>query len=83
MLFFKSKEIKELDSIITRLEANMSNNYKDNAQDNLRQLIGAYEQLCAAGRISEKNKTIYGQKIEEYENRMSGFTHKDQKPYWT
>ena len=29
---------KELEGIIFKLEANMSNNYKDNAQDNLKEL---------------------------------------------
>ena len=50
MRFFKSKEEKELDGIINRLEMNMSNNYKDNAQDNLKELedIGAREFLVLA-----------------------------------
>ena len=30
MRLFKSKEEKEMDGIIQRLEMNMSNNYKDN-----------------------------------------------------
>ena len=38
MGLFKSKAEKELESIIHRLEMNMSNNYKDNAQDDLKDL---------------------------------------------
>ena len=38
MGLFKSKAEKELDDIIRRLEMNMSNNYKDNAQDDLKEL---------------------------------------------
>ena len=51
MGLFKSKAEKELDSIIQRLNMNMSNNYKDNAQDELKE-------------------------------KMKGYSHKDQKPYW-
>ena len=36
MGLFKSKAEKELDAIIGRLEMDMSNNYKDNAQDDLK-----------------------------------------------
>ena len=51
MGLFKSKAEKELDSIIKRLNMNMSNNNKDNAQDDLKE-------------------------------KMKGYSHKDQKPYW-
>ena len=48
MGLFKSKAEKELDSIIQRLNMNMSNNYKDNAQDDLKDLettINAFKTL--------------------------------------
>ena len=51
MGLFKSKAEKELDSIIQRLNMNMSNNYKHNAHDDLKE-------------------------------KMKGYSHKDQKPYW-
>ena len=38
MGLFKSKAERELDTIIIRLQMNMSNNYKDNAQENLKEL---------------------------------------------
>ena len=47
MGLFKSKAEKELDSIIQKIDMNMSNSYKDNAQE-----------------------------------KMKGYSHKDQKPYW-
>ena len=33
--------------------------------------------------LKEKVKAAYGDKLEEYRTKMQGFTHKDQKPYWT
>ena len=83
MGLFKSKSEKELDGIIQRLEMNMSNNYKDNAQDNLKELEAAINVMKADGSlksaIMEKYETILG----EYQSKMKGYSHKDQKPYWT
>ncbi|MCQ2542227.1 MAG: hypothetical protein MJ112_08025 [Lachnospiraceae bacterium] len=74
---------KELEGIIFKLEANMSNNYKDNAQDNLKELEKKFEELIAEGKLSTKKTDIYKKLIEDYKVRMKDFTHKDQKPYWT
>lgn len=74
---------KDLENIIFRLEANMSNNYKDNAQDNLRELEKKFEELKNAGKLSSQKIDLYQKMIDDYKVRMKDFTHKDQKPYWT
>lgn len=79
---FGSKNIKELDQIIKSLEANMSNNYKDNAQANLTNLKSHFEQLKDKGKVTSKQNDYYNKLIMEYSKKMEGFTHKDQKPYW-
>ena len=76
MRFFKSKEEKELDNIISRLEMNMSNNYKDNAQDNLKELEATINALKPA--ILAQYMAI----LNDYKEKMKGYSHKDQKPYW-
>lgn len=73
---------KKLDGIIQRIEMNMENNYKDAAQLNLKELEEAYEELSAAGKLNEKQKAHYSEKISSFKSRMKNFTHKDQKPYW-
>lgn len=83
MGLFKSKHEVKLDNIIQRLEMNMSNNYKDNAQDNLKELIAAYESLKNDNLLKEKSLKKYGMIISEYQSKMEGYSHKDQKPYWT
>lgn len=83
MFFFKSKAVSELDGIIYKLEMNLSNNYKDNAQSDLRDLETAFESLKEAGKLNDKTIEKYSRTISEYESRMKNFTHKDQKPYWT
>ena len=82
MGLFKSKEEKELDDIILRLEMNMSNNYKDNAQANLKELEAAMTAMQSAGGKGQKIASKYQSKLNAYKEKMIGFTHKDQKPYW-
>ena len=83
MGLFKSKYEKEMDSIISKLEMNMSNNYKDAAQNNLRELEEAFDNFVSQGKLKDKTQTEYGKKIEAYKVKKQGYTPKDQKPYWT
>ena len=73
---------KTLDAIIQRIEMNMENNYKDAAQLNLKELEEAYEELSVAGKLNDKQKAYYSDKIAAFKSRMKNFTHKDQKPDW-
>ncbi len=82
MRLFKSREEKEMDGIIQRLEMNMSNNYKDNAQDNLKELETTLNALRTSGRIKPAVIKEYEQILDGYKEKMKGYTHKDQKPYW-
>ncbi len=82
MNLFKSKAEKELDSIIQRLEMNMSNNYKDNAQDNLKELETRLNDIKSSGNIRPAILSKYETIVENYKDKMKGYSHKDQKPYW-
>lgn len=83
MGFFKSKYERELDVVIERINMNMSNNYKDAAQENLKELQEKLERFVKEGRMKEKQKEAYESQIGIFQERLKGFTHKDQKPYWT
>ena len=82
MGLFKSKAEKELDSIIQRLEMNMSNNYKDNAQDNLKELEATINALRSSGNVKPNVLSKYEALLDSYKKKMKGYSHKDQKPYW-
>ena len=69
---------KELEMIIMRIESNMANNYKDAAQEALKEL----EEKVMNGDLGEKQKSHYELRLFEYKEKMKEFTHKDQKPYW-
>ena len=83
MGLFKSKTEKELDKIILKLEMNMSNNYKDNAQANLKELEDALNTMRESGDVKDSVISKYESIIGTYRQKMKGYTHKDQKPYWT
>lgn len=79
--FFKT--CQELECIISRLEANKSNNYKDAAQSDFKELEEAFLQMKEENKLSEKQKTFYETKLSAYRAELKGYSHKDQKPFWT
>ncbi len=83
MGLFKSAYEKELDSVIKKLQMNLSNNYKDAAQENFKELQTLFERLVTEGKLKEKVKAQYEKTISEYAEKLKGYAHKDQKPYWT
>ena len=81
--FLEKKKInKQFDEIIQRIEMNVSNNYKDAAQLNLKELEAMFAEYETAGRLDEKQIVRYSGVIDSLKGRMKNFTHKDQKPTW-
>ncbi|MDE6750958.1 MAG: hypothetical protein K2K21_18120 [Lachnospiraceae bacterium] len=81
--FFKAAAVnKQLDAIVQRIEMNVSNNYKDAAQLNLKELEDELKKLEDAGSLNSKQREYYGGKLSDFKERMKNFTHKDQKPTW-
>lgn len=83
MEWFKSKYEKELDEIVNRLKLNMSNNYKDAAQEDFKAFEAAFEEYKAQGKLKGKAIARYSSAMDGFRIKLVGFTHKDQKPYWT
>lgn len=73
---------KQLEAVIAKLQMNMSNNYKDAAQADYKELMDLYAELVGKGVLSGRQKDYYKEVIENYSEKMCNFTHKDQKPYW-
>ena len=74
---------KQLDELVLRVQMNLSNNYKDAAQLNLKELEDAFQELSGSGKLSEKQRCYYEGVLADFKAEMKNFTHKDQKPYWT
>ena len=82
MRLFLSKEEKELDAILAKVDNNMSNNYKDAAQENYKEFLKRYAELTESGKLKEKTVAYYQGVINEYATKLSKFTHKDQPTKW-
>ena len=83
-LFHKlAKKHMHLEMIISRMESNKENNYKDAAQQDFKELVDCFEKLSEAGSLSERQKEYYKDVIAKNREEMKGYTHKDQKPFWT
>lgn len=79
---FKTRE-SSLEGLITEIESNMANNYKDAAQSAFKELIERFDELMNAGKLNDKQKAFYSDIIERYKSKLQGYSHKDQKPYWS
>ena len=80
---FGIKRNRELDAIMNRIDSNVANNYKDAAQENLKEFEKLFGELTESGKLSEEQRAEYENTLSEYRSKMKEFTHKDQKPYWT
>lgn len=82
--FLKNGKIyKELDEIIAQIDSNVANNYKDAAQETVGCLERKINEFLENGQLSEKKKLEYSARLTRYKRELEGFTHKDQKPYWS
>ena len=82
-LFGGVKKNEELEHLTERIQNNVENNYKDAAQDYLVEYEKKLEELAQSGKLNEKQQDYYSSRLQDLKNNLKGFTHKDQKPYWT
>ena len=80
--FLKSSKNNSLEDVLLRLNMNMSNNYKDAAQSNLKEFEDLFTELQSSGNLNEKQKKRYEGLLNEYKEKMKNYSHKDQKPFW-
>lgn len=73
---------KQLDEKLHQIQMNFENNYKDAAQMNLKEMKALFDELSQAGKLSDKQKSYYGDKLDELNGKLKNFTHKDQKATW-
>ncbi|MDE7326965.1 MAG: hypothetical protein K2N63_11965 [Lachnospiraceae bacterium] len=78
----KVGKVNQLEKIAQELEMNMSNNYKDAAQENFKEFERTLNDLSATGEISEAQAASYKRKLSAYKQKLKNYTHKDQKVTW-
>lgn len=83
MGLFKSKYEKYLDYLLEKVQMNMSNNYKDAAQEDMAEFEKVFEELIDEGSLKDKEIQAINVKAAPLREKLKGYTHKDQKPFWT
>lgn len=84
---FKSKlpskyKVTEFDELISKIRMNLANNYKDEAQRGLQKFAESFQEMKEKGVLNEKQLLIYGEELSALTEKLQGYSHKDQKPYW-
>ena len=77
--FLKSSKNNSLEDVILRLNMNMSNNYKDAAQDNYKQFLSLFQEYKEKNVLKKRQIAYYEEKVKEWEPQMRKYTHFDQK----
>ena len=70
-LFSFGKKDKELEAIINQIRVDLSNNYKDNAVENIRKLESAIEEKKNSGRL--KDATAYTELLDHFKEDVKNF----------
>ena len=78
----KREQCRQLDEKLQRIQMNFENNYKDAAQENLREFEMLLGKILEEEHLSPGQADHYKKCLAEYSERMKNFTHKDQKPTW-
>ena len=80
-MLFRKKKDPELEKLIAVMQMDMSNNYKDAAQDDFRKVKECFARK--EKELPDKQRAMYAAMIQEYEKSLVGYTHKDQPVQFT
>lgn len=83
MGLFKSKYVRWLENLLEHVQMDMSNNYKDSAHETMDEFEKTLTEYKEAGILKEKEIDEIEEKAEEFRIKLVGYSHKEQKPYWT
>ena len=68
-----NKKDKELEEVINQIKVDLSNNYKDNAVENIRKLEKLLEEKRAGGKLKEKNAASYSEQLDAFKKDVASF----------
>lgn len=83
MGLFKSKYVRWLENLLEHVQMDMSNNYKDSAHETMDEFEKTLTEYKEAGILKDKEIVEIEEKAEEFRIKLVGYSHKEQKPYWT
>lgn len=68
-----SKKDKELESVINQIRVDLSNNYKDNAVENIKKLEQLLEEKSSGGKMKEKDYHSYKSLLDDFKHDVAHF----------
>ena len=68
-----NKKDKELEEVINQIKVDLSNNYKDNAVENIRKLEKLLEEKRAGEKLKEKDAASYSEQLEAFKKDVANF----------
>jgi hypothetical protein len=68
-----SKKDKELESVINQIRVDLSNNYKDNAVENIKKLEQLLEEKSSGGKMKEKDYLSYKSQLDDFKHDVAHF----------
>lgn len=74
-MFLKNKHTQPLYARMDQLKCAFENNYKDNAHAAYKDVNEMFAQLQASGKLSKKEETKIQKMIDEYSQKLEGYTH--------
>ena len=68
---FQNKKDKELEAIVNQIKVDLSNNYKDNAIENIKKLEKMLEEKKASGKL--KSAETYEELLKHFQDDVKNF----------
>ena len=68
-----SKKDKEIEAVINQIKVDLSNNYKDNAVENIHKLEKLLDEKKLSGSLKEKAATEYQQLLDHFKDDVKNF----------
>ncbi len=68
-----SKKDREIESVINQIRVDLSNNYKDNAVENIKRLEKLLDTKEADGKLKEKDATTYRELLKHFQEDVANF----------
>ena len=72
MRLFNKKD-KDIEAVVNQIRVDLSNNYKDNAVENIKKLETLLEEKKSSGKLKEKAAAEYQELLEHFQKDVANF----------
>ncbi len=73
MGLFGPKKDRELEAVINQIRVDLSNNYKDNAVENIKKLEKLLEERRSSGKLKDKDLASYEELLKGFQDDVKNF----------